>query len=309
MDPAREISAEIAKRLQASFGALTDGSPQVVQAEEAFRIVDATPSSARYVLDVRTQEWKVNYLRSQWARYGAAYGVKVRLIDRVKRTTVRESSCDYISKSEANPPDYDQLVADGAARIRTYMNTFTKRCIEDVWANLIPRGQAPQASSLSEGSLAAAPVSNDKSQARLVAPSNSAAPLLRPQDIAPNVVSTLPTATVSHQSARTTSVVPDSPPGVVSEASAAAHAPSEIIDAPQVASRYTIYLTKPNPKAFAVSDNGGAWMAWGESLNPTVKESIPERALRGCEERSRARCVLYSVNGNLVSGQGVDSKR
>lgn len=273
IDPARGISAVLAKRLETSLGALPDGRLNIVPAEEAFRIVDATPNSARYILDVRTQDWQANYLRSQWARYGAAYGVKVRLIDRVKRTSVSEGACDYISKSEPNPPDYDELIADSAARIRKYMDTFTERCIEDVWTQMFP------ASSLQARTLPiAGPV-----QAAIVAPS-----LVAPQVVQPRAATAVRVPSMEAQT-------------VI--------APEANVLSPQAAKRYQVYLTKPDPKAFAVSENGGSWMAWGESLNPMVKESLAQRALRGCEERSQTRCVLYAVDSKVVYGQGLEPRR
>lgn len=271
----------------------------VVSSNEAFRIVDATPGSARFILDVRTQEWKANYLRSQWTRYGAAYGVKVRLIDRAKRTSVREGSCDYISKSEPNPPDYDELVADGAARIRKYMDTFTKRCIEDVWGQLFPavalqKSPQPQLEAReapAQSSAIHSPLKSSMSGATSKPAVDGAVA------VEPGSSQAVPAPTISIKTSAP-AVPPPKPSSI-----------NTVLDVPQVAQRYQSYLTKPNPKVFAVSDNGGSWMAWGESLNPMVKESIAQRALRGCEERSRARCVLYDVDGKVVYGQGLESKR
>lgn len=83
----------------------------------------------------------------------------------------------------------------------------------------------------------------------------------------------------------------------------------KVLENPTVAHRYHLYLSRPKPKAFAVSDSGAWWMAWGESLNPTVKETVPQRALRGCQERSQTPCVLYAVDDQVVYGQGAEGKR
>lgn len=76
-----------------------------------------------------------------------------------------------------------------------------------------------------------------------------------------------------------------------------------------IARQYHLYLSKPKPKAFAVSESGASWMAWGESFNPTVKETIPQRALRGCQERSQTPCVLYAVDDKVIFEQGLEGKR
>lgn len=86
-------------------------------------------------------------------------------------------------------------------------------------------------------------------------------------------------------------------------------AADKVLENSTIAHRYHIYLSRPKPKAFAVSESGGWWMAWGESLNPTVKETVPQRALRGCQERSQTPCVLYAVDDKVVFGQGLEGKR
>ena len=83
----------------------------------------------------------------------------------------------------------------------------------------------------------------------------------------------------------------------------------KVLENSTIAHRYHIYLSRPKPKAFAVSESGGWWMAWGDSLNPTVKETIPQRALRGCQERSQTPCVLYAIDDKVVYGQGLEGKR
>lgn len=64
---------------------------------------------------------------------------------------------------------------------------------------------------------------------------------------------------------------------------------------------YRDYLTRPTPKAFAVSDQGAYWMAW--SLVPadkTLPTDPTERALAGCERAGKGTCKLYAINGSVV---------
>ncbi|MBQ0937754.1 hypothetical protein [Ideonella paludis] len=272
-DPGRKVADTLAARLKSSFQIPTLVPVGISESDDVGHILKVAPSSAAFVLDVRTGAWGGTYLPTQWNRYRLAYSLKARLIDRARKAVVAEGFCDYQNRSEATPPSYEDLIADRAAMIRQRMDAYAAECAEEVWAHMFPASimQAPVAQ-----------ISKPVAVAAVAAPAAAA---------------------------QTTALVPSQvkPVPIVAPAiSRAAEAPAMSKQAEQ---RYQIYLTKPNPKAFAVSDNGDAWMSWGESLNPTVKESIPQRAVRGCEERSRARCVLYSVNGNLVSGQGVDSKR
>lgn len=72
------------------------------------------------------------------------------------------------------------------------------------------------------------------------------------------------------------------------------HVDSEVI------ARYKTFLTRPLPRAFAVGENGGWWAAFGVSSNPDVRSDVRDRALDGCEERTKARCVLFAVDRQVV---------
>jgi hypothetical protein len=64
---------------------------------------------------------------------------------------------------------------------------------------------------------------------------------------------------------------------------------------------YREWLTRPTPKAFAISDRGHWWAAW--SLHPQDTSLPPdpnERALLGCARSSGAPCKLYAINGSVV---------
>ena len=78
-------------------------------------------------------------------------------------------------------------------------------------------------------------------------------------------------------------------------------AADRVLENSQIAHRFHIYLSRPNPKAFAVSANGGWWMAWGEGQG--AQGTVSQRAVRGCEERSNSTCVLYAVDDRVVFGR------
>lgn len=65
--------------------------------------------------------------------------------------------------------------------------------------------------------------------------------------------------------------------------------------------RYRFFLSRPLPRAFAISEGGAWWQAWGNK--PTEKSTSPdpgERALRGCESANKGRCFLYAVDNQVV---------
>jgi hypothetical protein len=64
---------------------------------------------------------------------------------------------------------------------------------------------------------------------------------------------------------------------------------------------YRNWLTRPLPRAFAVSADG-VWSAtWGRvPLNPAMPIDTAERALVQCNARSRSQCRLYAVDAEVV---------
>jgi hypothetical protein len=64
---------------------------------------------------------------------------------------------------------------------------------------------------------------------------------------------------------------------------------------------YREWLTRPTPKAFAISDQGHWWAAWSLHPQDTSMPTDPnERALLGCGRSAGAACRLYAVNGSVV---------
>jgi hypothetical protein len=65
--------------------------------------------------------------------------------------------------------------------------------------------------------------------------------------------------------------------------------------------RYKDFLTKPLPRAFAVSEGGSWYYAW--STNPRNRSDPIDpsaRALVGCERNNRGPCHLYAVDNEVV---------
>jgi len=60
---------------------------------------------------------------------------------------------------------------------------------------------------------------------------------------------------------------------------------------------YREYLSKSSPRAFAISSNG-AW-GWAEDGDDPI-----ERALATCQKYSRSACELYSIDNDIVWGDG-----
>jgi hypothetical protein len=94
---------------------------------------------------------------------------------------------------------------------------------------------------------------------------------------------------------------PSRPPAVAS-----GYAAVDDIDAiPYLSDRgraaYREWLTRPSPRAFAVSPGGHWWPAWGpSSSDPALPAETSARALAGCGRSAGVPCALYAVDDAVV---------
>lgn len=63
---------------------------------------------------------------------------------------------------------------------------------------------------------------------------------------------------------------------------------------------YREYLTKQDPKAFAIAPNGGAYSVWGKSRDLSLPADPSARVLILCERIAKRPCELYAVNSKVV---------
>lgn len=65
--------------------------------------------------------------------------------------------------------------------------------------------------------------------------------------------------------------------------------------------RFQDFLTRPFPRAFAISDTGYSVATWGaRPLDPTKPVDTKDRALQICREAAGKECVLYMVDDTLL---------
>jgi hypothetical protein len=70
---------------------------------------------------------------------------------------------------------------------------------------------------------------------------------------------------------------------------------------PSVRTAYVEFLKRPLPRAFALSDNGGSYQAWGRvPRDPNDSTDPSVRVISGCEKYHQSRCRLYAVDETVV---------
>jgi hypothetical protein len=71
--------------------------------------------------------------------------------------------------------------------------------------------------------------------------------------------------------------------------------------APNAKAAYETFLSKPLPRAFAISDDKRWWYAWGWKPKDPADDPDPSvRVVSGCEKRTQRTCVLYAVDDVVV---------
>ncbi|RQP22384.1 S1C family serine protease [Piscinibacter terrae] len=69
----------------------------------------------------------------------------------------------------------------------------------------------------------------------------------------------------------------------------------------QMRDRYRVFLTRPLPRAFVISEGGKWYQAWGTKVKDPAAPTDPgARALAECEKLGAGKCFLYAVDDKVV---------
>lgn len=128
-DPATAISKALTDRLQAARKIALVSSQAVASSDEVSTLV-ATYTGADYLLDVKTLGWMFNYYPTDWAHYKVTYNARLRLIDTSSQKVVAETMCQTVQGDDANPPTKEQLLANRAALLKSYLDKGATACVD-----------------------------------------------------------------------------------------------------------------------------------------------------------------------------------
>ncbi len=65
--------------------------------------------------------------------------------------------------------------------------------------------------------------------------------------------------------------------------------------------KFSEFLTKPLPRAFAISSNGHSAAVWGPSTDPQGRPvDLRQRVLEGCRQAAGQDCVLYAIDDTVL---------
>lgn len=129
-DPAERIGSALSAALAAKFGARTNAPRTALSTDEAAET--AKRASSDLVLDVRTINWGFVYFPTSWSKYRVMYTARTRLIDAKKGQVLAEAGCAApLAENAESAPTYDELLAEGAARLKTELSRATDFCASE----------------------------------------------------------------------------------------------------------------------------------------------------------------------------------
>lgn len=135
-DPADHIAMTLGADLVAKYGVRVSANPMPVGTDDLAQFSKATPD-ADLLLDVRTFLWAFNYFPTTWNRYRVLYTARLRLIDIKAGRVLAEGKCTRIPEETPAAPSYDELLANGATRLKVELRIAADYCVNEFRPRLL----------------------------------------------------------------------------------------------------------------------------------------------------------------------------
>ncbi len=156
-DPADAIAHELANALHDAHGSQIVAGSVAVETTDAARIAAQAKGKARFVIDVETRMWHMTYFPTDWTHYQVPYMAIARLIDVDTAGILAESTCKLIPETNAGAPTYDELLANGAARLKASLAASGATCAAQFRRDMLSmRDARPAAAPVAAAPVAAA---------------------------------------------------------------------------------------------------------------------------------------------------------
>jgi hypothetical protein len=148
-DPAAAIGLELAGALRDTQGSHPIAGSVPVDSRDPARVAAQVKGKARFVIDVETRAWHMTYFPTDWTHYQVFYLAAASLIDADTGAVLAESGCKLAPETNAGAPTYDEMLAGGAARLKTTLAAAAATCAaqfkRDMFAMRDARPAAPAA--------------------------------------------------------------------------------------------------------------------------------------------------------------------
>ena len=140
VDPALEITQELLTALESEKGARrADGLLAVADDSNPKDIARAARGGGRFMLDVETSKWGLSTFMTDWFHYELHYQASARLIDTESGAVVASGVCKDAPDDKASAPNFDQLMIDNAALLKSRLAVAARECVVALKAGLLRR--------------------------------------------------------------------------------------------------------------------------------------------------------------------------
>ena len=129
-DPAVYIGEALAAELGSRYSVRRSPKGAPVLSDDAADLAKAA-SGADLALDVRTLGWAFAYFPTSWTRYRVIYNARLRLIHTKTGKVLAEGLCARAPEQTAASPSYDELLANGAERLKQELRAAAEHCVNE----------------------------------------------------------------------------------------------------------------------------------------------------------------------------------
>lgn len=147
-DPAGAVGAALAKALAAQRGARLADAALAVDGDDAAQIAGAAQGKARYLIDVSTANWALQYFPTDWTHFQVTYSAKARLIDVDSKAVLAEGHCAAPQADSKNAPTYDEMLAGEAALLKRLLAGAAAHCANTLKAEMLSLRVEPDSAPL-----------------------------------------------------------------------------------------------------------------------------------------------------------------
>jgi len=130
-DPAARIGEALIAQARSKYGLKVIPEPVPLDSEEILGLSKANPG-VDLLLDVRTVHWVLASFPTDWSKCRVIYTAKLRLIDLKHGRVLAEATCGSDPEETPASPSYDELLANGADRLKKELRDAADRCVSEL---------------------------------------------------------------------------------------------------------------------------------------------------------------------------------
>jgi hypothetical protein len=131
-DPVPILGQDLLAAMQMRYGVVAAGPARVpVDTTDVGKLAHAA-KGADLLLDVYSPGSQFAYFPTDWSHYAVDSTFKAFLIDVKKGSIIAEGFCRQTTQKDPSPPTRDELLADGAIRLKAILTRQREACLEQL---------------------------------------------------------------------------------------------------------------------------------------------------------------------------------